>query len=279
MNCGMCGRGCGAGETCCGGTCKNLATDATFCGTTCGNATACGSGSSCCSGACKNTTGGDTTNCGGCGQVCGGNVTLPQVQTYTCQTSQCTVATCVSGYSDCNAQPGCETQQAANTSCGAADGLGTLSDYEGGGAIEATRTAQVIVPGQSRWYKVRAEDTPGDDWKLLAKVFNISTGLEVDLYAYRRAPGSTCGANPAVPSGGCNENISGCSGSQKISNRCSTNAGSAAECVQWFEVCSFPEDDETEVWIEVRHVGGGCGTFDLKVRNNGNNDSLTCSNF
>jgi hypothetical protein len=41
-------------------------------------------------------------------------------------------------------------------------------------------------------------------------------------------------------------------------------------CTKWYLF------DDSEVWVEVRHVKGGCTTFDLKIRNNGSNDTFTC---
>jgi hypothetical protein len=187
---------------------------------------------------------------------------------------------CPPGWSDCTASPGCETQNPSNDACIVATHLGTIYDWDGSGAIEVSVTSQIIVPGMSRWYRVHAADPPADDWKVLAKLFGISSGVNLDLHAYRRADGNTCTSTPPVPSGSCNENISGCGGNRENSNRCSQNSGNANECVSWTESCTvFLEDDESEVWVEVRHVSGGCGTFALKIRNNGNNDSLTCANF
>jgi hypothetical protein len=171
----------------------------------------------------------------------------------------------------------------ANTSCLTALNLGIVTDSDFTGNIEVQRLSELSVPGQSRWYRLLAEDLPFDDWKLLVKVFNISAGHDVDLFAYRRNDGNTCTSSPLVtPSvpGSCNLDISGCGGNQENSNRCSSNSGTADECVSWFEGCTgFLEDDQTVVWIEVRHVSGGCGTFDIKFRNNGNNDNLTCSTY
>lgn len=169
-------------------------------------------------------------------------------------------------------------------SCATANNLGTVSDHAASGfPVEVTATRQAVAVGQSRWYKVHAGDLPTDGWKLLAKVFNVSPGTDVDLYAYRREPGNSCTSSPPVTPASpdaCNQDISGCGGGSQNSNRCSLNGGNADECVSWFRLCFGPfETEETEVWIEVRHAAGACGIFDLKIRNNGDNDSFTCVNY
>ncbi len=66
-NCGRCGRKCGAGQTCCDGSCVNLTENEDHCGV-CGNA--CGAGLSCCGSTCFNLNS-DQNNCGSCGNGCG----------------------------------------------------------------------------------------------------------------------------------------------------------------------------------------------------------------
>ncbi len=65
-NCGMCGKACAAGQSCCGGSCVDLKADATQCGM-CG--AACATGQSCCNGMCFDTNT-DAMNCGMCGTAC-----------------------------------------------------------------------------------------------------------------------------------------------------------------------------------------------------------------
>jgi hypothetical protein len=66
QHCGGCGRSCGAGFTCCGGSCVNVGSSNAHCG---GCGEACGSGLTCCNRQCVNTTN-DKNNCKTCGGKC-----------------------------------------------------------------------------------------------------------------------------------------------------------------------------------------------------------------
>lgn len=79
----MCGVSCNAGFTLCAGRCVNLATD--------------------------------TANCGACGTTCTAAHGVPA-----CQSGRCTIASCLSGYADCNGSfsDGCEAALDSPTSCG-----------------------------------------------------------------------------------------------------------------------------------------------------------------
>ncbi|HKU36586.1 MAG TPA: MopE-related protein [Polyangiales bacterium] len=65
-HCGSCTNRCGAGLTCCGGTCVNVLNSNQNCN---GCGKMCGAGLSCCSGTCVNTRT-DSKNCGSCGHSC-----------------------------------------------------------------------------------------------------------------------------------------------------------------------------------------------------------------
>ena len=94
-SCGMCGRACGAGETCSGGVCVGA----------CGPR-GCAPGLTCCDTSCRSTSS-DVSNCGGCGRACPG---IPN-GTAACLASMCGVGSCNAGFADCNgaAMDGCET--------------------------------------------------------------------------------------------------------------------------------------------------------------------------
>ena len=107
---------CAAGQSRCGDTCVNLATDTAHCGTC---TTVCGTGATCtagvcgcplgdtsCSGACVNVTS-DSNNCGACGNSC------PAGQV--CRTGSCQ-ATCASGNTLCGTQ--CVTLGDNPANCG-----------------------------------------------------------------------------------------------------------------------------------------------------------------
>jgi hypothetical protein len=55
----------------------------------------------------------DVNNCGGCGVIC----PTPPNATPTCSGTGCGF-TCVAGYADCTAAPGCETDITTDTDCG-----------------------------------------------------------------------------------------------------------------------------------------------------------------
>ncbi len=152
-NCGRCGNSCGAGQSCasgvcvttscptgrtlCGATCVDLSTDLSNCGA-CGRACVVANGApTCMAGTCQvasclagfancNASVADgceanlttsSTNCAACGRVC----SLANA-TSSCVASSCQVATCLSGFANCNsaASDGCEANLAtSSTNCGA----------------------------------------------------------------------------------------------------------------------------------------------------------------
>jgi hypothetical protein len=127
---------CAAGEVNCSATCATLATDPDncgACGTICStlHATATCSASNClvscaagyadcdklASTGCEIDTTSNTNNCGGCGTLC--NATHA---TASCVASKCVVASCASGYADCDAlaSNGCEVNLTTDVNhCGA----------------------------------------------------------------------------------------------------------------------------------------------------------------
>jgi hypothetical protein len=90
-NCGVCGRLCEAGETCCGGGCVLIESDPQHCGE-CGNA--CGNGVDCCAGGCVDLQATDA-HCGACGTDC---VALGEALGLSCT---CTMGACTSPDGPC----------------------------------------------------------------------------------------------------------------------------------------------------------------------------------
>jgi hypothetical protein len=66
-NCGMCGKKCATGESCCAGMCRNIDNDPDHCGG-CAPANKCAVGENCCAGACSNPMT-DAAHCGGCAAI------------------------------------------------------------------------------------------------------------------------------------------------------------------------------------------------------------------
>ena len=103
---------CGVGHVCCANACVDTHADAMNCGA-CGNA--CDKGGACCAGACA-TVAGDTANCGRCGARCGAANGTPA-----CAAGVCGVASCNTGFGDCNGRgdDGCESELASDPmNCG-----------------------------------------------------------------------------------------------------------------------------------------------------------------
>jgi hypothetical protein len=139
--CGATGAACGAGQTCCGGACVDLATDVNHCGTctrACGARTACNSGVCGCDdptthgdcnpadigmpggNGCETDLQTDPNFCGTCAQSC----LDEHVASGTCVGGACTIGMCTAPYADCTggAANGCETSLRQTTTCG---GCGT----------------------------------------------------------------------------------------------------------------------------------------------------------
>jgi hypothetical protein len=137
---GVCASSCGTGLTDCSGACVDVQNDPTHCGdctTACstdvgasgicmagGCRTVCDPGVSDCNAdlgatggdGCETSSATDVNNCGACGLAC----TLANA-TAGCVASACTVATCDTGYDDCDTDPsnGCEVELATDENhCG-----------------------------------------------------------------------------------------------------------------------------------------------------------------
>jgi hypothetical protein len=150
-NCGSCGTRCPSGQVCsagrcvvtcasgltnCSGSCTNLVTDPANCGA-CGNVCpprpnatptcrastcsfVCNPGFADCNGnpadGCEVNTGTDVNNCGGCGTRC----TIAN-GVGVCSSGTCRIASCNTGFADCNSNPadGCEVNlNTSSANCG-----------------------------------------------------------------------------------------------------------------------------------------------------------------
>lgn len=128
--------GCAGGATCCGGQCVDTGTSPLNCGA-CGHvcpsihgagfcsagdcSVGCDTGWSNCNGqvadGCESHPADDVAHCGGCATPC-----APAHATGACAAGVCSIASCATGWSDCNQNPadGCEAHLAADPdNCGA----------------------------------------------------------------------------------------------------------------------------------------------------------------
>ena len=107
---------------CCAHQCSNITSDPVNCGA-CGvscNPDGGGTGMLCCAAKCTNPQS-DTNNCGACGSAC-----APKNATGTCASASCGVASCSTGFLDCNhiAMDGCEVNSVTDTmNCGACSNI------------------------------------------------------------------------------------------------------------------------------------------------------------
>ncbi|MBK8173286.1 MAG: hypothetical protein IPK60_23535 [Sandaracinaceae bacterium] len=107
-SCGMCGRACESAraDSCAGGNCA------------CGSGPACTGSDVCCGGSCVAPST-DVNNCGGCGNVCTPS-DVPHAE-IKCQSGECAVRSCLDGWDDCSAAPGCESSTRTAEHCGSCD--------------------------------------------------------------------------------------------------------------------------------------------------------------
>lgn len=253
---------------CCTGVCRNLATDPSNCGT-CGLACTNANGTTACTaGACSPTCSEGFANCDGnvndgCERsirtntdcaACGVGCSRTNASA-TCNTGTCRIATCTSGFADCDGvdSNGCELAHgSASNACATATDLGAYCADEnyGCGAFnlsccDASLFTFVRRSGRtSRWFRARANECSnavacsGILRHLVTLVPPANT--DYDLYVY-----SACGALLGS----------------------STGAGSATETVEVTRNDSPSTSESFDYWVEVRFfAGSSCDDWDLTIR-------------
>ncbi len=184
---------------------------------------------------CETTTSSDPNNCGGCGSVC-----LAPNGTAGCASSSCTIASCHSGWADCNAvvSDGCETNLHTLTDCGS---CGSACNLPHATESCSTGTCQVTTcdPGWGNCDN------------------NGANGCETDTSLSPQHCGSCGNAcdstnGTATCSSGacgivCNGGFANCDG--LLSNGCETNTDtSAANCGACGTVCDATHGTPSCSW-------------------------------
>jgi hypothetical protein len=202
-HCGACDNGCSAGQVCSAGTC------ASTCGPLLAN----------CGGACVSLSS-DPLNCGACDNLC----SVPNA-TASCADSKCAIASCQSGYADCNglAADGCEISTASDpNNCGSCGQPCNVPN-----ATAACATGQCAVGVCKAGY--------GDCDGVAAN------GCEVNLLANPGncgACGKVCASSQVCSNGLC---ASSCgAGETACSGACVLLASDPANCGACGAACSTP---------------------------------------
>jgi hypothetical protein len=166
LNCGSCGRTCGAGEVCTGGACT----------------VSCGGGLTNCSGVCRDLAN-DRLNCGSCGATCAAG--------QICSGSSCALS-CPAGTVACGGT--CES--ASSMACTAPTDLGSIA----AGSSTGSPIRTLPAAGQEDWYLVRFP--PNYDFQLHgtgspAMSFSVNDGsvFRMDVLTSCGSTGAGCYAN------------------------------------------------------------------------------------
>lgn len=245
---------------CCSLACRDLASDESNCGS-CGSVCSNPHGTTACSGgecyptSCSTGWGNcdlngpngcerslrTLTDCGACGAPCN----LANAS-ESCSTGTCLLASCNSGYSNCdgNESNGCELGHAsAPNACASAANLGSLGGDSSCGAFCTSSpgwsTFATASGNRSAWYSARAIENSVCFGTIEHRVtLTVPTGVNYDLYAY-----SACGTLLASSTAGAGIT------EQLFASRSKTAL-----------------DDSFYYWIEVRYVSGAsCSTWGLTL--------------
>lgn len=124
-NCGACGNGCAAAESCCAGACADTRDSPEHCGA-CG--VSCSAAQTCCGGTCVDTASA-ADHCGGCGAACPGSAV--------CQGGSCA---CPAGLADCGVA--CANLLTSGAHCGVCG-----HDCQGGECVGGACQPVALISG------------------------------------------------------------------------------------------------------------------------------------
>ncbi len=230
-NCGGCGIVCGnqnATPTCSGGKCQEACKGSW--GNCDGNA----------ANGCEVDTNKSTSNCGTCGKVC----SAPNA-TVQCTTGSCAVASCKSGYGDCDGQfsNGCEAQLNTTTNCGTC-GTGCNPANATGSCSTGTCAISSCSSGYGNCDS------------------NVGNGCETDLTKTTNHCG-TCGTD-------CGQTVVNAGGASCVNSQCTYSS-----CKASFDECDSNMADGCES-LKTNTNCGSCGTPCTPTNATGDCSSGSC---
>ncbi|MBK7579760.1 MAG: hypothetical protein IPI67_06070 [Myxococcales bacterium] len=199
---------------------------------------------------CSDNTGNNVEICDSIDQDCDGNVdegpcSLPNASS-TCSGGGCVVTSCNSGYSDCNANPGCETKHSGSSNSAPGQLLGTWdADACSGfvcGCSGCVNEASLTKTGtQGQFFTITANEASSCSAYVSVRFeLTVPTGVNYDLYV----TGTGCFSDPVGF-------YSASPGNDIITIWCDDSSGS---------------DDSFTANVEVRYSSGrSCSPWTLKV--------------
>jgi len=264
-DCGSCGTGCSlpnANESCTTGTCVIASCNSGY--ADCNSTAADG---------CEINTNTNVNNCGSCGTVCNlANATA------TCTSGSCQIASCNSGYEDCNSSPGDGCEINTNTNVNNCGGCGTVCNLPN--SVESCTAGTCEIASCNSGY-ADCNSLPADGCEIntntnvnncggCGTVCNLPNATEV-------CSGGTCQIGScssgyrdcnSTAADGCeiniNTNINNCG---SCGNQCTNDHGGTAcisglctpTCVGLWGNCDGDADDGCETQLDTLTNCGGCG--------------------